>query len=292
MKPDRMQQQRFELKYVVEEATALEIRGFVDHYLDLDEFGIGQPFSAYPVNSLYLDSNDLATFRQWVNADRNRFKLRMRFYDAQPDTPVFLEIKRRVAECICKQRCGVKKSAVSFVLAGQSPPLALVQSHEPKHLAALENYISTTQQLRARPQVLVTYLREAYLDLNNNAVRVTLDRRVRMSQRSVADFRLQMDEFVQPFGDKVIVEIKFTNQFPAWAGEMARALELRRDGAAKYCEGVANLWQPHHAHWNHELHLAPAASARATGTSAGGHLRDVLADRESPKASQRLQHHA
>lgn len=253
MKPDRMQQQRFELKYVVDEATAQEVRGFVGHYLELDEFGIGKPFCAYPVNSLYLDSDDLATFRQWVNADRNRFKLRMRFYDAHPDTPVFLEIKRRVADCIQKQRCGLKKSAVSFVLDGQFPPLDLVNSREPKHLDALRNFISIVQQLRARPQVLVTYLREAYLDLNNNAVRVTLDRHVRMSPRSDADFSLRMDQFVQPFGDKVIVEIKFTDRFPDWAGEMARALELRRDGAAKYCEGVANLWQPHHAHWRDSL---------------------------------------
>lgn len=251
MKLDRLQRQRFELKYVVDEATAQEVRGFADNYLDLDEYGIDKPYNSYPVNSLYIDSGDLATFHQWVNADRARFKLRARFYDAHPETPVFLEIKRRLMDCILKQRCSVKKDALPYVLAGQFPPPDLVNCREPKHHAALQQFILMVQRLQAHPTLLVTYLREAYLDLQHNAVRVTLDRRVRMSPRTTVDFSLHMDQFVQPFGESVIVEIKFTNRFPRWAGEMVRALGLRRDGAAKYCEGVANLWQPQHAHWQH-----------------------------------------
>jgi len=272
MSADRLQQQRLELKYVVDEATAQDVRGFAEQYLDLDEFGIGKPFCAYPVNSLYLDSGDLKTFHQWVNADSNRFKLRLRFYDAHPDTPVFLEVKRRHKDCILKERCRVKKGAVGFVLAGQFPPLDLVDTREPKHLAALQNFIGAAQRLQANPRVLVTYLREAYLDLNNNAVRVTLDRLVRVAPRSTVDFSLQMEEFVQPFGNQVIVEIKFTDRFPEWAGRMVRALGLARTGAAKYCEGVANLWEPHHAHWRQESQaggkaLAPSLSLRVPQSS-------------------------
>ena len=256
MSLDRMQTQRFEMKYVVNEATAQDIRCFVDHYLDLDEFGIGRPYDAYPVNSLYLDSGELETFQQWVRADRNRFKLRLRFYDEDPDTPVFLEIKRRVLECILKQRCSLKKPALDYVMAGQVPPPDLVFSRDPKAQRALHDFIQAVLRLQARPVLLVTYLREAYLDLRNNAVRVTLDRCVRMSPRARLDFSLRMDEFVQPFGDRVIVEIKFTNRFPGWAGQMVQTLGLRREGAAKYCEGVANLWRTDHAHW-HYGHLGP-----------------------------------
>lgn len=250
MQPDRMQSQRFEMKYVVNETLAGEIRTYVSHYLELDEFGMGRPDGSYPVNSLYLDSGDLATFEQWVRADRNRFKLRLRFYDDEPDTPVFLEIKRRLLECICKQRCSVKKEAVEHVLAGQLPPPELMLSHSAKSFQALHAFIHAVLRLHARPTLMVTYQREAYLDLKHNAVRVTMDRRVRMAPRPNLDFSLETDGFVQPFGDQVILEIKFTNRFPGWAGDMVRALGLRRDGAAKYCEGIANLWRPDHAHWH------------------------------------------
>jgi len=249
MPADRLQLQRYELKYSLDAATAQAVRGFVSQYLDLDEFGMGRPLGAYPVNSLYLDSADLAMFHQWVDAARNRYKLRLRFYDEDPETPVFLEIKRRCLECILKQRCSVKQSAVPLVLAGQFPPLDLLHSREPKHQAALLDFISAVQHLRARPTLFVRYLREAYLDLKSNAVRVTLDHQVRMVPQATLDFSPRMDAFVQPFGDRIILEIKFTNRFPRWAGEMVRALGLVREGAAKYCEGVANLWYPQHAHW-------------------------------------------
>ena len=39
----QLQLQRFELKYAVPEATALKVRDFVRSYLDVDEFGEGQP---------------------------------------------------------------------------------------------------------------------------------------------------------------------------------------------------------------------------------------------------------
>jgi hypothetical protein len=265
-----MQAQRFEMKYVVNETTAQDIRAFVGHYLDLDEFGMGRPDCSYPVNSLYLDSSELATFQQWVRADRNRFKLRLRFYDEEPDTPVFLEIKRRVLDCILKQRCSVRKGALEHVLAGQIPPPDLLHSHSGKAQQALHAFVNAVLRLQARPTLLVTYQREAYLDLNNNAVRVTLDRRVRMAPRSGLDFSLLTEGFVQPFGELVIVEIKFTNRFPRWAGDMVSALGLRREGAAKYCEGVANLWRPDHAHWQCRP-PAPGTTLPAASAPRGSH---------------------
>lgn len=266
MNPDRMQRQRFEFKYLVEEAKALAIRGFVRGVLVLDEAGVGKPDFSYRVNSLYLDSPDFATFWNWVNADRNRFKLRMRFYDPQPDTPIFLEIKRRVNACILKQRCGIRKSAAPMIVDGQFPPEEAIVTRQAKHLVALENFISLTAQLQARPTALVTYLREAYIDPENDGVRVTFDREVRVAPRHEVDFSLDFDRSEQPFGAMVILELKFTNRFPHWFNEMVQLFDLTRGAAAKYCEGVASLWHQEHgsrkaddaeADWRPRLDLRP-----------------------------------
>ena len=149
MAQDRMQRQRFEFKYLLTERKAREVREYVLTQLELDEAGQGKENNAYRVNSLYLDSDPLLTFFDWVNSNRNRFKIRMRYYDEEPHTPVFLEIKRRVSGCILKQRCAVRKSAASIVLAGQIPEGQLIVSRDPRQLVALENFI--TLVLRTEP---------------------------------------------------------------------------------------------------------------------------------------------
>jgi len=56
---DKLQQQRFELKYRISESTALQIRDFVSCYLAYDENSIGKPGNAYPNHTIYLDSEEL-----------------------------------------------------------------------------------------------------------------------------------------------------------------------------------------------------------------------------------------
>ncbi len=255
-----MQQRRFEFKYVVDETLARAIRVFASERLELDEAGVGQPHNAYRVNSVYLDSKQFHTFQDWANANSNRFKLRMRFYDVDPDTPVFLETKRRVGTCILKQRCGIQKTAAPLILAGQFPPEALLVSRQAKAHAALEHFLTLTCQLQAMPKALTTYLREAYIAPNDPGVRVTLDREVRIAPCHALNFDLKLPRYVQPFGDRVILELKFNNRFPGWFHDMIRNFNLREGGAAKYCEGVAALWKREHRHWfGRARHPATAA---------------------------------
>jgi hypothetical protein len=244
MAHDRMQRQRFEYKYLLDEPKALDVRNYVSHRLELDEAGLGKHNYSYRVNSIYLDSESMVTFWDWVNSNRNRFKLRMRYYDEELHTPLFLEIKRRVSGCILKQRSAVRKSAAAIVLAGQIPPIDLVVSKDDRQLEALGNFVGMVSRLGAKPKALVTYLREAYVDPANEGVRVTMDRQVRIGPRETVDFAVEMDRYEQPFGAKVILELKFTNRFPDWFGDMVRALALNRCAAAKYCEGMASLKRP------------------------------------------------
>lgn len=268
---DRMQRQRFEFKYLVNEATALDLRAFVSAYRAFDDASVDKPNYSYRVNSIYLDSERLNTFWDWVNANRNRFKLRMRFYEACPDAPVFLEIKRRVCGCILKQRCGILKSAVSAVLAGQVPPPHQVVAHEPKQMVALETFVSMTNLLQAQPKALVTYLREAYVDPENDNVRVTLDRQVRIALCHSADFKLNLQPYVQPFADWIILELKFTNRFPGWFSDMVQRFGLTRSAAAKYCEGMASFLHPEHAN-----RLAQPVDAPLVDSPPATTLPDIL----------------
>src|SRR5215213_164736 len=142
---DKMQASRFEQKYIVTEEQALQVRDFVRSYLELDENGVGKPNYSYPVHSLYLDSDDLKLYWTTINGDKNRFKLRLRFYNNNPDTPVFFEIKRRMNNCIMKKRGGVRRDKVDLLLAGHIPEPSFLVSKEAKHMFAVQEFCRLMQ---------------------------------------------------------------------------------------------------------------------------------------------------
>jgi hypothetical protein len=235
--PDRMQQSRFELKYLLTEAQALRVRDFVGHHIGLDEHSAKQPDLSYPVHSLYLDSDDLVTYWHTINGDRNRFKLRIRYYDSDPGSPVFFEIKRRVNHCIKKQRGGVRNEMVRSLLGGYHPEPQHLLSRSARQMVALQRFCELMQQIHAKPKVHIAYEREAYVS-DDDSYRVTLDRRIRAEARLDGVIRTRMSDPVYTFPDTVVLELKFTNRFPNFYRELVQLLHVMQCGAAKYVEGV------------------------------------------------------
>ncbi len=238
MAEDKMQQQRFELKYIIKEDVALAVRDFVGSYLEIDEYGATLPNFSYPVHSLYLDSDGLGLYHSTINGDKNRYKLRLRFYDNRAEAPVFFEIKRRMNNIISKQRGGVRRDAVDWLLAGQLPDPVHLVSRDPRQLVFLQNFGRLMQDMRARPKAHIAYLREAWISPRDNSVRVTMDREVRFEPEPVARLSIDMEKPVIVFGKEVILELKFTDRFPDWFRELVRVFGLMQCGAAKYVDGV------------------------------------------------------
>lgn len=235
---DNLQHQRFELKYLVHETTAEAVRDFVGSYLALDSYSAAQPDFSYPVHSLYLDSDDFVFYWQTINGNKNRYKLRLRYYDDQPDAPVYFEIKRRINNAILKERGAVKRSAAEALLAGQLPEADQLVSDEPKQFMALENFCRLMQYYHARPKAHVAYRREAWLNPGDNSARVTLDRRIRFALEPAVFLQTKMDRPVPVFSNNVVLELKFTGRFPDWFGELVRCFNLWQCAAAKYVDGI------------------------------------------------------
>jgi SPX domain protein involved in polyphosphate accumulation len=236
-----MQQQRYELKYRVSERTAVAVREFVRGYLVPDEFAALSADASYMVHSLYLDSPQLWLYRSTVNGDKNRFKLRLRFYDESADSPVFFEIKRRLDNCIMKQRAAVRRAAVPALLAGTWPSLCDLWRPEARPLAALQEFSRLMQRVRATPRSHVVYRREAWMSPRDTSARVTFDREVRCAPELRPQLRAAVPGAVQVFAQQVILELKFTARMPRWAAELVQCFGLVQSGAAKYVEGVTAL---------------------------------------------------
>jgi len=255
MAQDKFQGSRFEQKYVVTEENALQIRDFVRNHLELDGHAVGKPNYSYPVHSLYLDSDDLKLYWSTINGDGNRFKMRLRFYDDNPETPVFLEIKERTNNLILKKRAPVRRDSMNGLLTGQMDDPSHVTGR--KHFGALEDFCERMYELDARPKVHIAYSREAYMSGDDNSFRLTMDREVRVElarsplPRGEGQSEGQTSSPVQLitamqnptliWGRDVVLEAKFTDCLPEMFRDLVRIFGLRQCGAAKYVDGVATL---------------------------------------------------
>ncbi len=237
----RLQTSRYEFKYVVDEPMAGAIRDFVRGYLVPDEHILSDQHEGYLVQSLYLDTPNLSLYRQTIHGIKNRFKLRIRFYDRNPTGLAFLEIKRRTTDVIRKERTAVVRERVSRLLDGYWPDHSHVVGDGAKAIDTLRQFCSLRDDLDARGNVYVSYLREPYVLPESNQVRVTFDRQV-AAGRYVPNGGLEMPRDVARTNiEGVILELKFTDRFPTWMRELVQTFDLTRRSVPKYVKCVQAL---------------------------------------------------
>lgn len=251
MTDSKLQRQRFEYKYRISETKALALRQFVSSYMDLDSYGAQQPDLSYPVHSLYLDSPNFQTYNDTINGNRNRYKLRVRYYENGENAPVFLEVKRRFDKVIAKKRAVVHRDAVQQILDGRFPRLSHLAEPSAAQFEALQYFCDIQMRLNATPKTHIAYRREAYENDGNNSVRVTFDRHVYSEavNNNIVTFNNVTESPISVFGSEVILELKFTNRFPEWFKHIVQAYGLKQESAAKYVDGLIQL------HHNHKLSL-------------------------------------
>lgn len=233
--------QRFEYKYLIREPQADVVRAFALSHMVPDEHADPVHGSQYPVYSLYLDTAGLRLFRSSMAGEKNRFKLRVRWYDDAAHTPAFLEVKGRRNDVIVKQRAPVRKEAVDRGLGSFCMLQEDLTEPSAVHLASLDRFCELSTKLLAEPKVFVRYVREPYVSPDGDSMRLTMDRHIACLRADGPSLELDRPGWVDLDDRWIVLEIKFTDTFPRWACEMVRALNLVRTSAAKYVRSVEAL---------------------------------------------------
>jgi hypothetical protein len=225
---------RYERKYVVTESTAAAIRQFVAAYMAPDpHMEAAEPWG-YRVHSLYLDTPQLALYRQTTEGIKNRFKLRIRFYDEVAENPAFLEIKRRAADTIYKQRAVVAKPAGANLLCGGWLGSTDLISPGGKSVRDLAEFCELRARLDAQGTAIVSYWREAYVAPHAEGARVTFDRHIVGRPPSpAAGLVISAPGAVVTTGD-VVLELKYIGRAPGWMKDLVRSFGLARVSFPKY----------------------------------------------------------
>ena len=239
---------RFELKYVIEEARAVALADFVQSYLRPSEHNGSGPVRGHPVISLYMDSPDFFFFRQAFTGHKNRMKLRIRFYDDEWKRPACLEVKRRVSDVICKDRALITREGVRQILSGGWPAGPFWTDcgqliHGTRRQDVSDDFWCFANTVRARGAIYVSYFREIYEAPDDEELRVTLDREIRGSSYDGSGclrvpqrgWRPYLPPYLAPFPkDGVILELKFDNQAPGWMFDLVKLFNLRQTPVCKY----------------------------------------------------------
>lgn len=231
------QASRYEYKYLVTPQQADAIRQEVAVRLPLDRHSIACP-GGYHVRSLYLDSRDMFTYNQTMAGEKNRFKLRMRNYDDAMDSPLFLEIKRRVTQVVQKQRASVSRVDGERLLRGSSPCPTMLLHDSPGARSGLIEFCRLRDQIGATGKVFVDYIREAFQSDDGNQYRVTFDREIQ-GRPYTPGHGLRMPEKAELSKiPGVVLEMKFTNTPAIWMTNIAQKHNLRPTSVPKYIECI------------------------------------------------------
>jgi hypothetical protein len=235
--PHMMLAKRYELKYRVSESMARRIKGYISAFLSPDPYTRRWPDGQYSICSIYLDSTRFDLFHETELDKCNRFKLRIRGYDDEPNSPVFFEIKRKLNGIIYKSRAKAGKDQIADILKGHFLPPQATETDR----TTLRQFVHYTHCLRARPIVLIRYKREAYEGKIDTQVRVTFDRQLGYLSTDAPVFKMSGYGWKKIPIDFVVLEIKFTDLFPAWLVDMVRMLNLNRESMSKYGNSVEQM---------------------------------------------------
>ena len=151
---------RYELKYRIRESKAQAIARYIQSYISPDKYSRRLPNFEYPICSLYFDSDEFDLCRETLEKKTNRFKLRIRFYDEDPKSPCFFEIKRRLNRIILKGRARINKDRIQSVIHGD----IISDLKYKKDQEVIRQFQFYLKMLQANPTVLVRYSRQAFED--------------------------------------------------------------------------------------------------------------------------------
>jgi hypothetical protein len=233
------QRSRYEMKYLIDEPCARRVRDFVRAYLKRDPHARPQMRYAYPIYSLYLDDAGMGLYRATFQGQKNRFKLRVRYYDPNGQTPLFCEIKRRVDDVVLKQRAVIRREALPRLLAGCAPrPEDLWEWDDAASQDVLREFCNLRNSMHATPKMLVYYEREAWVSPQDDNVRITFDR---AAAGSPYEGTLAPEKYRDAKIENVILELKFDDRFPVWMRELAQSCDLYRTKMGKYVQCVEQI---------------------------------------------------
>ena len=192
---------RYELKYVLNKGQLAFFKSKIQEHMKFDKYGLTS------IASMYFDTPNNVLINRSIEKPEFKEKIRLRSYGlASKDSPLYLEIKRKVEGVVYKRRIALnEEEAMNLINKGKTQQNGQINEE-------LKAFIAKYPRLEA--QYLVIYDRLAYYQ-DNSDLRVTIDMNPRYRTNEL-NLHTSMN------GDKLleegsaILEIKVQHAIPLW----------------------------------------------------------------------------
>ena len=230
---------RYELKYLPDRGQTAFLIRCLKGRMEPDRYGLTS------IASLYYDTPDFRLIRASLEKPAFKEKIRLRSYGiATEDSPVFLELKRKVSGIVYKRRVQTTLPEVQRFFAGEN---GLFDNRQIG--GELEWFRDCHDPLR--PASLIIYARIAYFEPGGD-LRLTIDFNPRYRMEAM-NLTSSMDGIaLRPEGD-TILEIKVQGSMPLWLADILDAGQIYKSSFSKYGEAYCREAAAHAAYPGFEI---------------------------------------
>lgn len=222
---------RYELKYILTKKQKEKLLQAMEPYMALDKYG------RTTIRNIYFDTDNYRLIRRSIEKLAYKEKLRIRSYrKAGPDTPVFVELKKKYNSIVYKRRIALpEKDAINWVCARNSCD---VQSQITDEIDYFLDYYGNLH-----PMVFLSYEREAFYAKDESDFRVTFDERILCRQTNLS---LESDVGGNLILDKdlTLMEVKCSGGIPLWMTEVLSSEKIYKTSYSKYGTAYQTLIYP------------------------------------------------
>ena len=233
---------RYEIKYMVTAEQKTRILKAMEPYMEMDRFGRST------VRNIYFDTDDFVLARHSIVRPDFKEKLRIRSYsEADADSTVFVELKRKFDGIVYKRRVGLRETDAMRWMAGSKDPSIThnLSAVSPQVTSEIEYFKSMYCGLK--PVIYLSYDREAYrmkngtpADAGGPDFRVTFDSNTRCRE---SDLTLRSEAYGKPMLKEgmFLMELKCPGAIPMWMTKILSAEKIYKTSFSKYGTAYCNF---------------------------------------------------
>lgn len=222
---------RYELKYMLTLEQKQRIVEVMNNYMALDKYG------RTTIRNIYFDTDNFRLIRRSIEKPAYKEKLRIRSYTkTDADSPVFVELKKKYKSVVYKRRLSMEQRKAFSWVAGS------VEIEDKSQISEEIDYFLTYYK-DLKPQVFLSYEREAYYALDGGDFRVTFDDNILCRQD---DLSLEAEIGGTPILEDgmVLMEIKCSGGIPLWMTEVLSREQIYKTSFSKYGTAYKNIIFP------------------------------------------------
>lgn len=225
---------RYEVKYLISFSQYVDLREKILEHMRYDTYGNQE--GKYNIVSLYFDSDDARIYHETRNKMPFRQKLRLRIYDrANLNSTAFIEIKQKFKNVVNKRRTVIPLGKAYEAL--ETTDSGDVSQFLASNNQILKEALHFKELYQLKPEVIVSYDRQAFVGIDQPDLRVTFDYNLMCRKDDLAiENGPQGESFID--SDMVVLEVKVSDTVPFWLARLLSNSNCSKESVSKFCSSI------------------------------------------------------